>query len=423
VESHASGQLTFESSAMSSAATPSVSFLRDPVRRSVALLATCQALFQSVQSMAITATPLAGYMLLGEDKSWATLPIFLVHFGLLITTIPASFLMNRFGRRFGFTVGGIAGIICGGFAAYAMYIRSFELLCVAAVFQGIAASFAWYFRFAAADAADASYKAKAISLVMAGGVVAGFVGPQTAKWAVDMFAPVTFAGIYVMVMVFSTLILFVVQALRIPPLTATEKAEGGRPMSEIIRQPAYMVALASSMFGFATMTLVMSATPLAMLACGFQFTDSATVIQGHVIAMFLPSFFTGHLITKFGVLRIIAIGAVLQAACALVNLSGIQFAHFFIANILVGLGWNFTFVGGTTLLTTTYRPVERAKVQASHDFVVYATTATAAGVSGLLAAGPGWAAVNLTALPMMGVVLIAASGLMAYQRRQVPIPA
>jgi MFS family permease len=380
-----------ESSAMSS-----VSFLHDPVRRSVALLAVCQALFQSVQSMAITATPLVGHMLLGEDKQLATLPIFLVHFGLLITTIPASFLMNRFGRRVGFTVGGIAGIVCGGLAAYAVYARSFELLCVAALFQGMAGAFAWYFRFAAADAADASYKAKAISLVMAGGVVAGFLGPQTAKWAVDLFAPVTFAGIYVMVMVFSTLILFVVQMLRIPPLTATEKAEGGRPMSEIIRQPAYMVALASSMFGFATMTLVMSATPLAMLACGFKFIDSATVIQGHVIAMFLPSFFTGHLIA-------------------------IQFAHFFIANILVGLGWNFTFVGGTTLLTTTYRPVERAKVQASHDFVVYATTATAAGVSGLLAAGPGWAAINLTALPMMGVVLIAACGLMMYQRRQVPV--
>ena len=406
-----------------SSAAQGVSFLRDPVRRNVALLATCQALFQSVQSMAITATPLAGYMLLGDDKSLATLPIFMVHFGLLITTIPASFLMGRFGRRFGFTLGGIAGIICGGLAAYAIYIRSFELLCVAALFQGIAGAFAWYFRFAAADAADASYKAKAISLVMAGGVVAGFLGPQTAKWAVDLFAPVTFAGIYVMVMVFSTLILFVVQMLCIPPLTTTEKSEGGRPMSEIMRQPAYVVALTSSMFGFATMTLVMSATPLAMLACGFKFMDSATVIQGHVIAMFLPSFFTGHLIGRFGVLRIIAVGALLQAACALVNLSGIQFAHFFIANVLVGIGWNFTFVGGTTLLTTTYRPIERAKVQASHDFLVYATTATAAGVSGLLAAGPGWSAVNLMALPMMGVVLLASCALMLRQRGAVPVSA
>jgi MFS family permease len=400
-----------------------VAFLRDPVRRSVALLAVCQALFQSVQSMAITATPLAGYMLLGVDKSLATLPIFLVHFGLLITTIPASFMMARYGRRLGFTVGGLAGVLCGLLAAWAIYTGSFPLLCVAALFQGVAAAFAWYFRFAAADAADASYKAKAISLVMAGGVVAGFLGPQTAKWAVDLFAPVTFAGIYVMVAVFSVLILFVVQALRIAPLTASEQAEGGRPMAEIIRQPAYVVALASSMFGFATMTLVMSATPLAMQACGFKFADSATVIQGHVIAMFLPSFFTGHLITRFGVLRIIAIGALLQAACALVNLSGVQFGHFFLANVLVGLGWNFTFVGGTTLLTTTYRPVERAKVQASHDFVVYATTATAAGVSGALAHGPGWAAVNLTALPMMGVVLLAACALMAMQRRQVPVAA
>jgi MFS family permease len=400
-----------------------VSFLRDPVRRSVALLAICQALFQSVQSMAITATPLAGHMLLGTDKSLATLPIFLVHFGLLLTTVPASFLMNRFGRRTGFTIGGIAGIVCGGIAAYAIYIRSFELLCVAAFFQGVSGAFAWYFRFAAADAADASYKAKAISLVMAGGVVAGFLGPQTAKWAVDLFAPVTFAGIYVMVAAFSLLILAVVQALRIPPLSGQEKAEGGRPMAEIIRQPAYVVALLSSMFGFATMTLVMSATPLAMLACGFKFSDSATVIQGHVIAMFLPSFFTGHLITRFGVLRIIAVGAVLQAVCALVNLSGIEFMHFFLANVLVGLGWNFTFVGGTTLLTTTYRPVERAKVQASHDFVVYATTATAAGVSGLLAAGPGWNAVNLTALPMMGVVLVASTALMLHQRRRVAVAA
>jgi MFS family permease len=329
--------------------------------------------------------------------------------------------MARYGRRAGFTLGGIAGIVCGGVAAYAIYTRSFPLLCVAALFQGVAASFAWYFRFAAADAADASYKAKAISLVMAGGVVAGFLGPQTAKWAVDMLAPVTFAGVYVMVAVFSALVLGVVQLLRIPPLSVADKAEGGRPMAEIVRQPAYIVALASSMFGFATMTLVMSATPLAMLACGFKFLDSATVIQGHVIAMFAPSFFTGHLIARFGVLRIIAVGAVLQAVCAVVNLSGIEFWNFFLANVLVGLGWNFTFVGGTTLLTSTYRPVERAKVQASHDFVVYATTATAAGVSGILAAGPGWAAVNLTALPMMGIVLAASLGLMAHLRRQVPV--
>ena len=159
-------------------------------------------------------------------------------------------------------------------------------------------------------------------------------------------------------------------------------------MAEIARQPAYRVALASSVFGYAVMTLTMSATPLAMLACGFGFADSATVIQAHIIAMFLPSFFTGHLIARFGVLPVIAAGGLIEFGCALVNLAGIDFANFLIANILVGIGWNFTYVGGSTLLTTTYTPAERAKVQASHDFAVYAATATAAALSGVLPPRP-----------------------------------
>ncbi len=164
----------------------------------------------------------------------------------------------------------------------------------------------------------------------------------------------------------------------------------------------------------------MSATPLAMLACGFHFNDSATVIQGHVIGMFLPSFFTGHLITRFGVLSIIAAGAIIQMGCAVINLSGIEFMHFFAANVLVGIGWNFTYVGGSTLLTTTYRPAERAKVQASHDFVVYATTAISAGLSGILQAKVGWQIVNIAALPLMGIVFIAALALARHQARTAP---
>ena len=189
-------------------------------------------------------------------------------------------------------------------------------------------------------------------------------------------------------------------------------------MGQIVRQPVFIVALISSMLGYGVMTLVMSATPLAMLACGFKFNDSATVIQGHVIAMFLPAFFTGHLIQKFGVLPIIITGAVIQIGCALVNLAGVDFYNFFIANIFVGLGWNFTYVGGTTLLTSTYTPSERAKVQASHDFLVYSTTALAAGLSGVLQAKAGWVLVNVASLPMMGIVILAASWLMLHQRRQ-----
>jgi MFS family permease len=188
-------------------------------------------------------------------------------------------------------------------------------------------------------------------------------------------------------------------------------------MLEIIRQPIYIGAIISSMFGYGVMTLVMSATPLAMLDCGFHFSDSATVIQAHIIAMFVPSFFTGALIQRFGVLTIIATGAVIQAACAITNIAGVEFANFLVANAFVGLGWNFTYVGGSTLLTKAYRPAERARVQASHDFTVYATTATAAALAGFLQQKSGWVAINLAALPLMGIVLCAMLWLAQKQRR------
>ena len=390
----------------------------DAYRRNVALLAIAQALFMCTQAMGIATTPLAAHSLLGVDKSLATLPIFLNHAGIMLTTIPASLLMGRIGRRAGFTIGAVLAIVFGALAAYAMVIRSFELLCVSALLQGSAAAFAWYYRFAAADASPEGFKPKAISYVMAGGIAAGFLGPQIAKWTVDWFAPVTFMGVYIAVIITGALSVLLMQFLRIPRLTAAERAEGGRPMSVIIRQPAYIAALISSMFGYGVMTLVMSATPLAMLACGFHFGDSATVIQVHIIAMFLPSFFTGHLIQKFRVLTIIATGALIQVGCALVNIAGIDFANFIIANALVGLGWNFTYVGGSTLLTRTYRPSERARVQASHDFVVYATTATAAALAGFLQQKSGWMAINIAALPLMGIVMATMLWLGLRERRE-----
>lgn len=392
------------------------------LRLNIAILALGQALFQSVQGMAIATTPLAALAILGSgvslvaapqfhwlgltrDSQLATVPIFLAHLGLMTTTLPASLLMARVGRRGGFTVGGLIGILSGTASLIGIFRQDFALLCLGSFFQGSAGAFAWYFRFAAADAADAAYKAKAISLVMAGGVLAGLIGPQTAKWSVDLLAPVTFAGVYVMVALFSALIMVIVQALDIPSLTDAQRAAGGRPLLQIMKQPTYVIALTSSMFGFAVMTLVMASTPLAMNACGYLFNDSATVIQAHSIAMFLPSFFTGYLIARYGVLNIIAIGALIQVGCAIVNLAGTDFWNFFFANILVGLGWNFAFVGGTTLLTETYTPAERAKAQGAHDLIVYSATATAALSSGLLQAGPGWSLVNIMALPLMGVVL------------------
>jgi MFS family permease len=400
------------------------STIATPRARNVTVLALAQALFMSVQGMGIATTPLAAYMLLDADHKWlATVPIFLVHLGIMGTTIPASLLMAVIGRRAGFSLGALLGVAAGIVGALAMYERSFPLMCLATVLQGMQAAFFWYFRLAAADVSQPAFRAKAISLVMAGGVIAGLLGPQTAKWTVDWLAPVAFAGVYLAMAAFSVAVLVLIQLLRIPRLSAAERAAGGRSMREIARQPAYRVALAASVCGYAVMTLTMSATPLAMLACGFGFSDSATVIQAHIVAMFLPSFFTGHLIGRVGVLPVIAVGGLIEFGCAIVNLAGIDFANFLIANVLVGVGWNFCFVGGSTLLTTTYVAAERAKVQASHDFVVYASTASAAALSGVLQAKAGWIVINLAALPLMAAVVAAALWLGARQRRLAAAPA
>jgi len=392
-------------------------------RRNVTVLALSQALFMSVQGMGSATTPLAAYMLLGSEEKWlATVPVFLSHLGIMVSTIPASLLMAAIGRRAGFSLGATLGIAFGGAGCLALYLQSFVLLCAAAVLQGVQAGFFWYFRLAAADATEPAFRAKAISAVMAGGVIAAFIGPQVAKWAVD-WLPVTFAGVYVGMAGFSAAVLILVQLLRIPGLTAAERASGGRPLPSILRQPAFRVALASSVFGYAVMTITMSATPLAMHACGLTFFDSASVIQMHMVGMFLPSFFTGYLITRFGVLTVIAAGGLLEFAGAGVNLAGMEFANFAVANVLIGLGWNFAYVGGSTLLTTTYAPVERAKVQASHDFAVYAATATAAALSGVLQAKAGWAVINLAAVPLLAVVVGAALWLMVHQRRTAVAPA
>ncbi len=387
--------------------------------RNISLLALAQALFHCTQSMAIATTPLAAYSLLGTDKTMATVPIFLAHVGLMLTTLPASLLMGRLGRRLGFSLGALAGVVGAAVSFYAIWQQSFVMLCAGALLQGMSAAFAWHYRFAATDAAsDAAARAKAISYVMAGGVLAGIIGPQTAKWAVGWFHPVLFAGVYVMTGIFCLGMLALVQFVRIPPPSATDHGRGGRPMRQILRQPVFQTAVISSMFGYAVMTLVMSATPLAMLGCGFGFADSATVIQAHVIAMFLPSFFTGHLINRFGVLAIIAAGALIEIGCAVVNLSGIGFGNFFIANLLVGLGWNFTYIGGSTLLTSSYRPEERSKAQGTHDFCVYAMTATAAALSGTLQATAGWSVVNIAAFPLLGIVLVAVARLHAMRSKE-----
>lgn len=403
---------------MTTTATPSpapTGLARFLINRNVVLLALAQALSNTLQTMGITTTPLAAWIMLPEAKELATLPLVFTHLGLMTGTIPASLLMDRIGRRPGFIIGSLVGILAGVVGVYAVYQQSFWLLCLTAYLQGISVSVAWYYRFAAADAAPPSLKARAISLVLFGGILSGVMGAELAKWAKDLLAPVTFAGVYVMYGVVCILNLGLLAFLSIPKPTREELKEPARPMLEIARQPAFIVAVLSSMMGYGVMTALMSATPLAMQGCGFTFEQGATVIQFHAISMYAPALFTGYLITRYGVLTVIATGALILIACVLVAMAGIGFQHFLWANVLVGIGWNFCFIGGTTLLTTVYRPSERAKTQAAHDFLEYTTTAITAGFTGVILAKAGWSYVNLLALPMIATVLIAAAWLYLRQ--------
>jgi predicted MFS family arabinose efflux permease len=388
----------------------------DNTRRNVLLLALCQALANSGMTMLITVSALAGH-LLAADKSLATLPLALQWTATMATTIPASLLMRRFGRRFGLSLGAVV-FGCGGLLGMmALKSGSFTLFSLACMCVGAGNAFAQYYRFAAADAAPENFKGKAISLVLAGGVVASVIGPELAKASIDWLLPALYAGCYAALMLLALAILVVLQGVRIPSLSAAQRASSGRPLGVIARQPAFVVAVLSGALGYGSMTLVMTATPLAMAGCGFAFSDSASVIQGHVLAMFLPSFFTGSLIQRFGVLRIIAAGCVLTAGCLVANISGIAFANFWVGLALLGLGWNFMFVGGSTLLTQAHTPEERGKTQAMNDFIVFSSSVLGAFGSGMLQNTLGWAAVNAGIAPAMLIALTAVAWF-ALQRRR-----
>lgn len=376
----------------------------DHTRRNVLLLALCQAISNSGMTMLIVVSALAGNSL-APDKALATLPLALQWTATMATTVPASLLMRRFGRRIGLSVGALIFGIGGFLGMAALKIGSFELFSLACMGVGAGNSFAQYYRFAAADAAPDNFKGKAISLVVAGGVVASVAGPELAKATFDRLLPALYAGCYATLMLLALAILVVLQGIRIPRLTTEQLSATGRPLRQIARQPVFIVAVLSSALGYGSMTLIMTATPLAMKGCGFAISDTATVIQGHVLAMFLPSFFTGSLIQRVGALRIVAAGSLLIGGCLVANMTGVAFANFSVGLAMLGLGWNFMFVGGTTLLTQAYAVAERAKTQAAHDFIVFSSSVVGAFGSGMLQNSFGWAAVNAGIAPAMLVAL------------------
>ena len=390
-------------------------------RRTVLVLAFSQAISMTGASIVMLVTALAGAYL-APDVRLATLPLAIQFFATMCATFPAALWMKKVGRRVGFTFGQIVGV-CGGLTGfYALIEGSFGLLIIAAALLGTHNAFWGFYRFAAAEAALPENKAKAISLVMAGGILSAVMGPEIAKATRDLFSPSLFAGCYAAIAALSVFTAFFMQtaALKKPaPKTKAAPADE-RPLAEIMGQPRFIVAAISAMSGYGVMILVMSATPLSMVAFGFEFDDAAFVIQWHALAMFGPSFFTGSLIKKFGVLRIIFFGIVLNIVGMASNLAGTELINFWFGLVALGLGWNFMFIGGTALLTETYRQSEQEKAQGANDFLVFATISVATFSSGALQNGFGWAAVNGAATVPLTAALIAIMWLTAQQRRSIP---
>jgi len=384
-------------------------------KRNVFLLASTQALFQTTSAMVMTLSGLTGLQL-ASDKSLATLPIAMMMVATAATLIPASLLMQRFGRKAGFLLGTLLGCLAGLTAAGAIWLHSFWLFVFANMLIGGYQGFAQYYRFAAADVASADFKSRAISWVIAGGVVAAVAGPNIAR-VTQGVGPLPFMVSYFALSALSVIALLVVTRMAIPPVVVTEAHGPARPLLDIMRQPVFITALIGSSVGSAMMIMVMTATPLAMQMGGHSPGASATVIQWHLLGMFLPSFFTGKLIQRYGVLTIMGAGIALLGGHVAVALTGIEFLHFLSGLILLGLGWNFLFIGGTTLLTEAYWPTERAKIQAGHDFLMFGAISLASFSAGGLLNAWGWRAVNLTVLPFLGLALIAVLGLALTRRR------
>lgn len=384
------------------------------MKRNVWLLSGCQALMNSGNSLLIATSALVG-LRLATDKSLATLPLALQFLTSMLTTIPASFLMKTVGRQAGFIVGTLLGLAGAGLAAGAIVGGNFLYFCIAAALIGAFNGFGTYYRFAAADVASADYRSRAISYVMAGGVVAAVIGPNLAHWTSEWLSGVEFAGSYLSLLGIYGLSLVVLLFVRIPAPTSAQAHAHGRPLSVVARQPAYLVALAAGALGFGVMALVMTATPLAMHQHAYAFADTAFVIEWHLLGMFAPSFVTGHLIRRFGVLNVMLAGVVLYVACVAVNLAGTDVAHFWAALFLLGVGWNFLFVGGTTLLTETYTEAEKAKAQALNDFAVFTVITLSSLSAGALQHYFGWRTVNLGVVPL--IVVIAGALLWLRARR------
>ena len=376
------------------------------IRTNVFLLAAAQALTGANAAVIFATGSIVGQTI-APDASLATMPISAYVVGLATGTIPTGWISRRFGRRVAFLLGSGCGVLCGLLAAHAILTGSFALFCCATWLGGLYGAVAQSYRFAAADGASAAFRPKAVSWVLAGGIFAGVLGPQLVQWTMNIWPPYLFAASYLFqagVALAAMAVLAFVDAPRPPPADFA----GGRPLLEIAIEPRFMAAALCGIVSYSMMNLLMTSAPLAMKLCGLRVSDSNFGIQWHIVAMYGPSFFTGSLIAKYGAHRIVAAGLLLEAAAAMIGLSGNSAPHFWTALVILGLGWNLGFIGASALVLDTHAPEERNKVQALNDLLIFGTMAAGSFSSGHLLSVYGWTAVNMVVFPpvLLGLLVI-----------------
>ena len=378
-------------------------------------LALAQALLTTGNILLVAVSALIGKQL-ASHPALVTAPVASQFLGLILATLPAAFLMQKLGRKKVFVIGNVFGIIGALVAIQALLSASLLLFTLGIFLTGIAIGIAQQYRFAALDECHAESHAKAISVVMSGGVLAAFIGPNLAIWSQNWFSQNVYVGAFVGLAVLYVLALLLIVCLPLKSHTLAKQATAEvRTYRELWQQPLFVAAIASGAIGYGVMVFLMTATPLAMHHHDYAFPDIAVVIQWHVLGMFVPSFFTGHLIKKHGLKPIIMLGCTLLIISALINLFGQSYVHFFTSLVLLGIGWNFTFIGATQLVSLTYRPQEKGKVQGMNDFLVFTTAAIASLFAGQTVETIGWIWVNLISLPLIVVAML----LIAKTRTQV----